>query len=406
MNCADARRYAVAAAIAAVALLPGCAGRSSSGDGGRRSVRQQEPSPAGAPYEVIVEDLSEGRGGILTVGWSWDDDTPTGGFTVLRSTDGESWVEAAVVGPASRRHVDTDLSLSGSVGYLYRVGRLHDGTVVYSPAAGPISARGSWFNVSRMTVLVAALLFGALIVLFIRLAKAGRPLKVRPIAGIQAVEEAVGRATEQGKPVLYSPGLNGLSSISTLASLSILSRVAEKIAEYGTRLIMPNRDPIVMSVAQETVRESYTRAGRPDAFVADDIFYVTDEQFAYVAAVDGIMLRERPATNIYMGGFYAESLLLAETGASIGAIQIAGTDSEAQLPFFIAACDYTLIGEELYAAGAYMGRDPGLLGSLKGQDYAKGILIVLIVVGIVLSTIAAFTNIDELHFLEPLLRRG
>ena len=78
--------------------------------------------------------------------------------------------------------------------------------------------------------------------------------------------------------------------------------------------------------------------------------------------LDGIMVRERPATVFLLGMFYAESLILAETANSVGAIQIAGTDASSQLPFFIAACDYTLIGEELYAASAYMSREPLLLG--------------------------------------------
>ena len=68
------------------------------------------------------------------------------------------------------------------------------------------------------------------------------------------------------------------------------------------------------------------------------------------------------------GLFYAESLILAETGNSVGAIQIAGTSEAAQLPFFVAACDYTLIGEELFAASAYLTGEPQQLGSLKGQD--------------------------------------
>jgi hypothetical protein len=127
-------------------------------------------------------------------------------------------------------------------------------------------------------------------------------------------------------------------------------------------------------------------AGRPDTYREDNIYFVSDSQFAYVAAVNGVMLRERPAAIFYMGYFYAESLILAETGNSTGAIQIAGTDAEHQLPFFIAACDYTLIGEELYAASAYLAREPLLLGSLKGQDWSKLAIMAAFVVGIILES--------------------
>jgi hypothetical protein len=88
-----------------------------------------------------------------------------------------------------------------------------------------------------------------------------------------------------------------------------------------------------------------------------------------------------------MGYFYAEALLLTETGATTGAIQIAGTDAYTQLPFLVTTCDYTLLGEELYAASAYLSREPKLLGSLKGQDAGKAILIVAILLGTLLSSV-------------------
>ncbi len=167
----------------------------------------------------------------------------------------------------------------------------------------------------------------------------------------------------------------------------ILGEVAKKVARYDSRLLVTNYDPIVLAVSQETVKEGYTHAGRPDAYNADDVFLAASEQFAYVAAVDGLMLRRKPAAVFYVGYFYAESLLLAETGAASGAIQIAATDSFTQLPFFVTTCDYTLMGEELYAASAYLSRDPLLLGSLKGQDWGKAIIIAVLLIGTVLATL-------------------
>jgi hypothetical protein len=107
-----------------------------------------------------------------------------------------------------------------------------------------------------------------------------------------------------------------------------------------------------------------------------------------------------------LGAFFAESLILAETGNSVGAIQIAGTARPAQLPFFIAACDFTLIGEELFAASAYLSGAPKQLGSLKGQDVGKAIAMVAILAGVLLATLAELTGaewfgvwLDYLHSL-------
>ncbi len=252
---------------------------------------------------------------------------------------------------------------------------------------GPVQSSGQWFNSGRKVVLVAVLFFTLATIFFVVRARRGAELYVRPIGGIEAVDDAIGRATEMGRPILYVLGLGTAADVATIASFTILGRVAKRVAEYQTELIVPTYDPIVMSVAQEVVKSSFLDAGRPDAYNEDIVHFVTQSQFAYVAAVNGTMLRELPATNVYMGKFYAESLLLAETGAEAGSIQIAGTDEIAQIPFFIVACDYTLIGEELYAASAYLGREPVLLGSLKAQDLAKAGILLFAVLGMIAANL-------------------
>jgi len=269
--------------------------------------------------------------------------------------------------------------------YYYKVRALTADSAVYADSEifGPVQSYGQWFNWERLAVFLMVAGFLFLMIHFIRRAKGGADLYVRRLAGIEAVDEAIGRATEMGKPILYVLGLGTASDIATIASYTILGRVAKKVAEYQTGLIVPCYDPIVMTVAQETVRTAYMDAGRPDAFSEDMVYFVTNQQFAYVAGVNGVMLRERPATNLYMGKFYAESLILAETGVVAGSIQISGTDEISQIPFFVVACDYTLIGEELYAASAYLGKEPLLLGSLKAQDYAKAGVILLAIIGFI-----------------------
>ncbi len=258
------------------------------------------------------------------------------------------------------------------------------------PAGRSAEARGipeaQWFHGGRVGMFVITVLLALVIFWYIERGKRGRPLFIREIAGLSAVEDAVGRATEMGRPVLYIPGIMDMDDIQTIASMVILGRVAAKTAEYGANLLVPNTRSVVMSVAQEVVKEAYLQVGRPDAFRRENINYLTDDQFGYAAGVDGIMVRQRPAAIFLLGTFYAESLILAETGKSVGAIQIAGTAMVSQLPFFIAACDYTLIGEELFAASAYLSREPKLLGSLKGQDAAKLVIMILIVVGVLAAT--------------------
>ncbi len=283
--------------------------------------------------------------------------------------------------PESRKHTYSIVKTNGE-GLFSETppDTLKSGELVYY---APVS---NWFDWNKLVTLIAVILFGIMVVVFVNLAKKGKDLYMRPIAGLQEIDNAIGRATEMGRPMLYCMGNGGLSDVATLASMGILSLVAKKAAEYDTKLIVPCYDYIVMPIAQEIVREAHYAVGRPDSFDKNNVFYLTSVQFAYVAGVNGIMIREKMATNFFMGYFAAEALLMTETGNAVGAVQIAGSDAITQIPFFITTCDYTLIGEELYAASAYLNREPMLLGTLKAQDYFKFLILILVIVGAVLAT--------------------
>ncbi len=231
-------------------------------------------------------------------------------------------------------------------------------------------------------------------------ARRGKQLFIRRIPGLSALDEAVGRATEMGRPMLYAPGLSGLGIIG-LQSMSILSHVIRKAAKYGTRVIVALYDPVLYTIAEEVARDAYNAEGAPEQYNPDDIRYLSDRQFAWASAVVGIQHREKIATAFYFGDFYAESLILAENGQMVGAVQVAGTPSTTQIPFFLAACDYTIIGDEYYAASAYLSREPTLLGSLVGQDYSKLLLIGLIILG---TLTVIFTTRIEIPFLKPVFQ--
>ena len=270
--------------------------------------------------------------------------------------------------------------------YYFKLAMVAGDTKIALDTAASASAHGNWLHTKKINNFVIMIILSTIILYFIVHARRNPDMFLRKIGGLDAVDEALGRATEMGKPVLFVHGLTGMGSISTIAATSILSRIARKIADYDANLKVVNNDPIVMSVSQEVVKESYLEAGRPDAYNSDNVFLVASEQFPYVAAVGGIMTREKPAANFFIGYFYAEALILAETGSTTGAIQIAGTDAYTQLPFFITTCDYTLIGEELYAASAYLSREPMLMGTLRAQDEGKGILIIILILGTVLAS--------------------
>ena len=403
VGCRGVWAVVVVVALAALFLCPTAALAQDAGE----PAEADTVAPLSPPTGLEAVDTPNDRGSSANLTWEPSADEETGrvlGYVIYHSTDPDTgFVFAGRVPPGSSSYRDGGIENNRE--YYFRVAATDGTTEALSETAGPVVAVPHWFNVERINVLVAVVIFVTAIVYFVRSARAGKELFIRRLAGLDEIDNAVGRATEMGKPILYITGLSGISDVATIAAINILGEVAKKTAEYNTRLIVPCADPIVMSVEQEVVREACAEVGRPDAYDEDDVFYLTRSQFAYVAGVNGIMVRQRPATILYMGMFYAESLVLAETGSSVGSIQIAGTDAVTQLPFFITSCDYTLIGEELYAASAYLSREPVLLGGLKGQDTFKFIVGILLIVGFVVATLAA-TGVIPYDFMAPLYVTG
>lgn len=363
---------------------------------------EKTPAP---PTNVTVADMPDDHGGSIIIKWelSTDDNgvDKVNIYDVLRAEEINGQLsEFLTIGDVtSGQNQFIDGSTDDNKFYYYKIqavniwhneiGELQKNFSESDPV-GPVNSTPQWFNFQRINTFVGTIILSFFIIYYINLAKSGKELFIRKLAGMDAVHEAVGRATEMGRKIFYIPGIGDMDNMQTIAAMTILGRVAELTAEYEAYLDVPVSRSLVMVTAREVVKEAFSKTGRPDSFKEDQVHYLTDDQFGYAAAVDGMFVREEPATIFFMGQFYAESLILAETGNSIGAIQIAGTAMPSQLPFFVAACDYTLIGEELFAASAYLSKEPKLLGSLKGQDVGKGFILLALLIGIILETFGIY----------------
>lgn len=210
-------------------------------------------------------------------------------------------------------------------------------------------------------------------------------LYVRRIPGIDAIEMTVGRAVEQGRPIMFTTGLTALGPV-LYACMGVLSFVARKAALLRSRLIVPQSAPDALALVEDVVSDAYRAERRLSAFDPTALVFLSEEQFAFASGYIGMVHRERPAAAFLFGSFAAESLILAESGQYVGATQVAASVSPEQVPFFVCTCDYTLIGEELFSASAYLSKEPVLLGSLYGQDRGKIFFMLLLIVGILFET--------------------
>lgn len=250
-------------------------------------------------------------------------------------------------------------------------------------------------------LLIAALL--APVLVYMARARRGDKLFVRRIAGIDAVDEAIGRSAELGRPISFTTGLTGLGP-TVYACLGVLYYIARRAAVYRSKLLVPQTQSDVMAVADDVLRDAYRAEGQLANLDPKSVMYLSDAQFAFAAGYMGLVQREKVASAFMFGDFTAESLILAEAGQQIGAMQVAATTSPEQAAFFICTCDYTLIGEELFAASAYLTREPVQLGSLYGQDRAKLVIFALICIGVAVATFNAVAPFWAIPNVESWLR--
>ncbi len=216
----------------------------------------------------------------------------------------------------------------------------------------------------------------------------GPGINIRRVPGLDAIDEAIGRATEMGRTSLFViPG--GAFDAQAFAAFDILSHVAKRAARYDSKILVVNALPEAHAIASEVVRQAYLSEGKDKSYTSESMRFLSG---GFTAGVLGIYDREPIGANFLFGSFFFESLTLAEAGQRTGAIQVSGTANTHQLPFLVAACDYTLIGEEIYAAGTYLSRNEAQIGSLVAQEAGKYLSIAAMLAGSLFFTVRAFAT--------------
>ncbi|MFH0848426.1 MAG: DUF6754 domain-containing protein [archaeon] len=241
----------------------------------------------------------------------------------------------------------------------------------------------------KISALFSLIAVCAAVLVMVRLARRGRVPKIRRLAALDAIREAVGRAVEMGKPVHAVPGVGYLSSgadaAQTVAGLSVLDYTASLCAKYGARLISTNQNPEVLPVQEQIVQQAYMAEGKSAAYRPEMVRHLSPANMSYAAGAAGIIEREEVAANIFVGSHGMEALIMLEAGSRSGAIQIGGTATLTRSMDFAVGTDFLLIGEDIFAAGAYLSNEPAQLASIAAQDCCKIAILALAIIGVVLA---------------------
>jgi len=215
---------------------------------------------------------------------------------------------------------------------------------------------------------------------------------IRTITGLDAIEEAVGRAVEMGRPVHDCPGGGGFDSQyaqQTVAAIGIIGHVAKLCASRGADLKVSVNVAHTLPAVEEIIRTSYLSEGQLEQYSPDMVRFLPNQN-ALMSYCMGMFEREKIAANIMVGAYFWEAIVLAEHGGSVGAMQIGGTARQSQLPAFVASCDYLIIGDEMFAANAYVTQDEQQISNIAGQDIVRAMILAIMILG----TLASLAGIN------------
>jgi hypothetical protein len=175
--------------------------------------------------------------------------------------------------------------------------------------------------------------------------------------------------------------------VETLAGLTLLEGLAQPAATGAAPLLVTTASPLVLPMAQAILHRAYERAGYPAEYDPRQVRFIAPNPNAYAVGTASLVRQEKVGTSALVGSFGDEYLLLGEAGARDGVVQVAGTAQVHTLPFVFTTAEHPLLGEEIFAAGAYLSGRVAHLAGLMAQDHMRLVVVVVILAGVLLQTL-------------------
>ena len=227
-----------------------------------------------------------------------------------------------------------------------------------------------------------------LALLFALRARTARAPQVRPLPGIALLRGVFGLSAETGRPLHVATGASGGGALpgpsaESLASLLIAQRVAEETTRRGGSVAATSGDIVAHAALRGTLRAAYSQAGYATSYDAADVQLVAQGQpVAYAAGVAARYAAAPPLAAVVAGGYGAEALLITAEGAEHAVPQVAAATSLAALPVLALSADATLVGEELFAAEAYLADSAAPKARLLTHDALRWLVLALLLGGL------------------------
>jgi hypothetical protein len=238
---------------------------------------------------------------------------------------------------------------------------------------------------NALFTLMAIVVVALLLLIFTRRQRNGRSLWIRPLPACASLSNQVGEAIESGRQLHVGLGqgsLVGEANPASVAASHILDHLAKDGSASGTPPLTTVGDGTLLPLAQDSLRQAHAAAGRLNDYrPAMAQFLAADsDPFAYAGGIAAILQQGETSSNLLVGRFGPELAIPAEIAARKNMVQVIGTDDPSALAVATAVTDDVLIGEELFAASAYLEDSPSQVASLHVQDILRWLIIIVMII--------------------------
>jgi hypothetical protein len=213
---------------------------------------------------------------------------------------------------------------------------------------------------------------------------------LRPIPALQSLPSILGTVVETGQRLhvaLGSGTVGESNTAATLAGLTVLDQITDATTLSDKPPIATAADGTALLLAQGVLRHAYDRQNALERYEPGTARVAGMSPWAYGAALSTVVKDEAIVGNVLIGPVGPEALLLTEASERAGTATVASSDNPAVQALLFAAAENSLIGEDLFAGGAYLGRQPAHIASLRAQDIVRIVIVIVILVGVVLKTL-------------------
>jgi hypothetical protein len=243
-------------------------------------------------------------------------------------------------------------------------------------------------------VVLLVVLLLTFMVIYVRLQRGSTLPTVRPLPAVDALRSLTERAIEEGRATHIALGTGALAgdrAVETMVGLTAMSHIADQARRANQIPVVTTADPAVQLMAGEVLAQDEATRKRA---AQDYARFIAPQAIGYGVGTRALMQEEQLGLTAVLGDIGDEYLYLAAThpggGQHFYPPEVAGTTRPETLPLVQLTARNPLLGEELFAYGAYLGKTTQQWAGVMVQDAGRVLLVVMLIAGAVVATLLGF----------------